>query len=155
MSTINDQHIVYAGEAILFSWGDTSKGGRKVTLTLPPDADTHPFRDFAITEGKNAGQRFQVVFVQVGDDELPVEQQKRLSQQAALLCKDPAFRKFAAERSISQIETEEECAQWMYSGAGITSRKHFDTNKQAADWFITQCKLPYEAHCRMRDTRII
>lgn len=155
MGTINDQHIVYAGEAILKNWGDTSQSGRTVTLILPPDADTHPFRDFAIQQGKNAGQRFQVVFVEVGDDELPVEQEKRLSQQAALLCKDPAFRRFAAERSISVIETEEDCAQWMYSGANITSRKQFDTDKRAADWFMTQCKLPYEAHRRLIDNRII
>lgn len=155
MSSITDQHIVFAGEAILLNWGDTSSRGRTVTLKLPEDADTHPFRDFAITEGKKAGQRFQVVFVQVGDDELPVEQQRRLSQQAAILCKDAGFRAFIAERSISQVDTEEDAKQWMCSGAGISSRKEFDTNKRAADWFMTQCKLPYEAHRRMIDNGII
>lgn len=149
------QHIVYSGECLLVNWGDTSSRGRTVTLELPQDSDTHPFRDLAIRSGKQAGQRFAIVVVQINDDESPVVQEKKLSVQAALLCKDAGFRSFIAERSISAVETEDDAKQWMCSGAGITSRKAFDQNKQAADWFITQCKLPYEAHRKMIDNGIL
>jgi hypothetical protein len=145
MTTISDKHTVYAGEARLMNWADTSSRGRTVTFELPPDSDTHPFRDLAIRQGKKAGQRFMLAVVQIDDQEEPVEQQKRLSQQAAILCKDETFWQFAAERSISKIDSEASCRAWMLSGAGITSRKEFDTNNRAADWFISQCKLPFEA----------
>lgn len=150
-----NQHIVYSGEALLVNWGDTSTRGRTLTLELPQDTDSHPFRDLSIRSGKKAGQRLAIVVVQIGDDEAPVVQEKKLSQQAAILCKDESFRNFMAERSISQLDTEEDAKNWMCSGAGVNSRKAFDTNKQAADWFITQCKLPYEAHRRMINNGII
>lgn len=149
------QHVVYQGEALLVNWGDTSSRGRTVTLELPQEDETHPFRDLAIRSGKQAGQRFALVVVQVGDDEQPVVQEKKLSAQAAILCKDAGFRSFIAERSISVVETEEDAKNWMCSGAQVTSRKAFDTNSRAADWFLTQCKLPYEAHRKMIDNGIL
>lgn len=150
-----EKHVVYSGEGLLLNWGDTSSRGRTVTFELPQDDESHPFRDMAIRSGKQAGQRLMLAVVQISDQEEPVVQEKRLSQQAAILCRSSGFREFIAERSISSVETEDAAKQWMLTGAGITSRKEFDTNKQAADWFLTQCKLPYEAHRKMIDNGIL
>lgn len=155
MSTITDKHMVYSGEALLKNWGDTSTSKRTVTLELPDDGELHPFHALAVRQGKRAGQRLMIAVVQVGDQEEPVVQEKTLSQQAAILCRDSGFREFIQDRSICLLETEEDVAQWMYHGAGITSRKAFDNDTRAANWFITQCKMPYESHRRMIDSNIL
>ena len=158
MYDITHKHVVYKGEALLVNWGDTSTRGRTVTLELPlgPDApETHPFRDLAVRSGKQAGQRLAIMVVQINDDETPVIQEHKLSVQAALLCKDPDFRKFMQGRSIATLDTEEDMKQWMYHGAGIKSRAAFDHDTKAANWFITQCKMPYEAHRKMIDSNIL
>lgn len=144
MSEFNtDTHTVYSGEAQLLGWSETSTRGRTITLQLPEDTDTHPFRDFSIRSGKRAGQRFAVVFVQIGDDEQPVSQEIRLSQRAAILCKDQLFWSWAAERSICTIESEDDARSWLLNGAGIKSRKEFDTSRAAADWLIHMVINPF------------
>jgi hypothetical protein len=144
--SITDKHMVFSGECTR---------GRTVTVELPDDGELHPFHALAVRQGKKAGQRLAIVVIQIGDQEEPVVQEHKLSQQAAILCRDPGFRSFIQDRSISLLETEEDVRQWMYHGAGITSRKAFDNDTRAANWFNTQCKMPYEAHRRMIDSNIL
>lgn len=155
MYDITHKHVVYKGEALLVNWGETSTRGRTITLELPQETETHPFRDLAVKSGKQSGQRLAIMVVQIGDDEQPVIQEHKLSVQAALLCKDPDFRTFMQGRSIAILDTEEDMKQFMYAGAGIKSRAAFDSDTRAANWFITQCKMPYEAHRKMIDSRIL
>jgi hypothetical protein len=55
---------LYSGEAICKRWGDSSSGGRTVTLQLEDGGD-HPFRGYE-------GERFAIVVVAIGNDEKPM-----------------------------------------------------------------------------------
>lgn len=56
---------LYSGEAICKRWGDSSSGGRTVTLQLE-DGGPHPFRGYE-------GERFAIVVVPIGNDEKPMK----------------------------------------------------------------------------------
>lgn len=56
---------LYSGEAICKRWGDSSSGGRTVTLQLEDGGD-HPFRGYE-------GERFAIVVVPIGNDEKPMK----------------------------------------------------------------------------------
>lgn len=59
---------IYADEALLVRWGDSSTSGRTITLQLQEHGD-HPFR--GLPSGKN-GQRVMIAVTLIGDDEQPV-----------------------------------------------------------------------------------
>lgn len=56
---------LYSGEAICKRWGDSSSGGRTVTLQLE-DGGEHPFRGYE-------GERFAIVVVPIGNDDKPMK----------------------------------------------------------------------------------
>jgi hypothetical protein len=135
--------IAVKSEVQLLGWSETSTRGRTVTFNLPMDETTHPFKDYAIKSGKQAGHRFMMVLVEIDDQDQPVKQVARLSQQAAVLCKDRQFWQWAGERSISDINSEDDARSWLLNGCGITSRSQFDTSRTAADWLQHMVITPY------------
>lgn len=135
--------VAVNSEVQLLGWSETSTRGRTVTFQLPMDETTHPFKDYSIKSGKTAGHRFQMVLVELDDQERPVRQEQRLSQQAAVLCKDRQFWQWAAERSICDISSQEDARSWLLNGCGIASRSQFDTNRQAADWLQHMVLTPF------------
>ena len=62
----------YQGEVQLAGWGETHTGGCKVTLWLPSAEDLEPFKALTARKGNTAGHRFMAAFVEIGDDEMPV-----------------------------------------------------------------------------------
>lgn len=148
-------------EVQLLRWSDSSSNGRTVTFQLPRDGEfdptenPHPLAVYAAKSGRNAGHRFMMVLVELGDDEQPVVQQKAASQQAAILCKDMMFWEWAAERSICTIENEEDARQWILNGAGITSRKQLDTNRAANDWFRHMILHPFQQYIKTISERVL
>lgn len=139
--------VAVKSEVQLLSWAESSTRGRTVTFLLPPDDHgEHPLKEYGIKSGKTAGHRFLMVLVEIDDQEQPVKQEARLSQQAAILCRDRQFYHWAAERSISVIEDEADARNWLLSGARISSRKEFDTNRSAADWLQHQVLAPFAAY---------
>jgi hypothetical protein len=147
--------VALSTEVWLKSWTEND-AGRFVRFELPPgDGDTaHPMAAFYSSKKKGEGKRFQMVLVEIGDDEKPVVQQ-RLSQRAAVLCKDRQFWQWAAERSLCDINSEEDARSWLLSGCRIVSRSQFDTSKQAADWLQTCVLIPYEAYLNTVSKNII
>jgi hypothetical protein len=139
---------------MLLSWAESSSRGRTVTFMLPEDEETHPFKDFSMKQGKRAGQRFMAVLVQIGDDEQVVPQQ-RPSQIAALLCKDPLFWRWATERSFDTIDSEDGARNYLCSGAGIDSRKKFDTNRAAFDWLMHMVVTPFNTYRTTVNTKLM
>jgi hypothetical protein len=125
----------WKGEAMLLGWSETSTRGRTATFLLPEDDDHHPFKDCTIKQGKRAGQRFAVVFVQIGEDERPVPQQRNVSQQAAVLCKDELFWRYADERSFDSIVSEHAARVYLCGLLGIKSRSELDTDRAKAAAF--------------------
>jgi len=60
-------------EAMLLNWSETANGGAKIVLQLADPDDLEPFRRMTLAKGKRAGQRLGCAFVEIGDDEKPVE----------------------------------------------------------------------------------
>ena len=95
------------------------------------------------------GTRYQAVIVEIGDDEQPVvqkpENKHRLSQQAAILCNEPAFRTFLA-RDCSDIHMFDICMaeDAVRDFCVVMSRSEFDTNAEAAARW-RDLKAEYEA----------
>lgn len=126
-----DQIVAFQGEVLLLNWGDTSTRGRTATLQLADEGEEHPFKHFAI--GKKAGRRFMAVFVEIGDDERPVE--KTPSQVCFLLCRDEMFQHFLAERSFVPIDDEQSARAHILEACGIKSRSSIDKDIRArAHW---------------------
>jgi hypothetical protein len=80
-------------EVRLIRWSESSTAGRTITIELPPDAgEGHPFKGFPT--GHAHGQRFQMSFVPIGDDENHLEQNTAKAElRAALLASEAADRK--------------------------------------------------------------
>lgn len=65
-------NTTYQGEVQLAGWSETHTGGCKVTLWLPSSEDLEPFKSLTARKGNTAGHRFMAAFVEIGDDEQPV-----------------------------------------------------------------------------------
>lgn len=96
---------VYADEALLLRWGDSSTNGRTVTFQLHEATEGNPFR--GLPSGKN-GQRVMIAVTLIGDDEQPaapadVKRDKSPADKAIakahILADDPAFQDWAASRN--------------------------------------------------------
>lgn len=115
-------------ETMLLQWAESSTRGRTITLLLPEDIETHPFRDYTIKSGKRAGQRFMAVFVEINDDETPV---KPVSTEAVMLCKQREFWDWASSQQWAVVSNEEEAIDWLYARLGIKSRSELNTDEHA------------------------
>lgn len=130
---MTEKTTFWHGEVQLLGWSETNTRGRTVTLQLNEDDEVHPFKYSNTPKGKTSGKRFAVVFVEIGDDELPVE--KTPSQLAFLYCKDREFWDWANDHSFDTIDNEDAARAHILNACGITSRGQLDTNQKAyATW---------------------
>jgi hypothetical protein len=162
MSDVKPQHIVFQGEMQLAGWQETHSGGAKVTFWLPSSDDLDPFRTLTSRKGKIAGHRLAVVMVEIGDDELPVDQQPdavaqaakggQLAKLAGVLCNDPRFIGFLySERAdlvdavpIMEFSDESEmAAEVVRRACGVKSRAELDHNETAAKIFHSTFRVPF------------
>lgn len=130
----------YQGEAMLLRWGDNNTAGRTVTFQIEEDSPLHPFKGFP--SGKN-GQRFMLAVVPLNDEQMPDDdamakaEKKRFrdlprSQQAGMLCADPAFQAFL------RASNSEDAAKAVRAWCGVNSRAEFDRHGDgsAESWDI-------------------
>lgn len=136
--------IAFQGEVMLLGWAETSTRGRTITLQLGPDGEAHPFATARTKSGKTSGQRYQIVMVEIGDDERPVE--KTPAQMAFLLCKDPQFWRFLDERSFVTVDSEDAARACICEGCGVTSRSQLDKDIGARQAWLTQFYNPWTAY---------
>jgi hypothetical protein len=141
-------------EVQLLNWSETATGGSKVVLQVD---DLDPWRLLQRKEGKTAGTRFMAVFVEIGDDEQPVQEepatinnaQGPLCQWAVMRSREPAFQQFMEQFDGSacaeSMPTEEMCKQLVLQVCGISSRKELDSNPIAARIFRERIMLPWAA----------
>lgn len=139
--TENDPIIAFQGEVQLLGWGETNTRGRTITLGLPSEGDGHPFSEARTKQGKKTGQLYQIVMVEIGDDNRPVE--KTPAQMAWLLCQKPAFQHWLNERSFVQIDDEDSARAFICEGCGIKSRSELDTNPIARSAWLVQFYNPW------------
>lgn len=136
--------IAFQGEVMLLDWSETAKGGRKIVLGLDAEGDTHPFALARTRQGRQSGQRYAIVMVEIGEDERPVE--KTHAQMAFLLCKDPTFWHFLNERSLAVIDSEEAAKAHVLEGTGATSRSEFDKDPAKRSAWLTVFYNPWTAY---------
>lgn len=88
------------------------------------------------------GTRFQAAFVEIGDDELPIEKpekQKRdwtelkPSAQAAIRCNEPVFWSYLREHLYYPVNTADEAAETVRKICGVNTRAAFNSNEKAND----------------------
>jgi hypothetical protein len=138
-----DPIIAFQGEVQLLGWSETNTRGRTITLQLDNSTEGHPFATAVSKSGKKSGTRYQIVMVEIGDDERPVE--KTPSQMAFLLCKDRAFQHFLNERSFATVDSEDSARACICEGCGVTSRSQLDTNPAARSAWLQQFYNPWTA----------
>lgn len=71
---MNDKHIVFKGEVQLKGWEIKHNTGTGLAFWCADEADIEKLKDMTARKGKQSGQRMMMVLVEIGDDELPVEQ---------------------------------------------------------------------------------
>jgi len=130
---VSETPVAWQGEAMLLQWAESSTRGRTITLLLPEDEDTHPFRDYTFKSGKRTGQRFMCVFVALGDDDQP--EAPSLVSEAAVLCRTPTFWHWADGQSFQSIDSEPSARDWLCEQLSIGSRSELATNERAATQF--------------------
>jgi hypothetical protein len=136
-STENGVPVIYAGEAQLLSWSDTSTAGPKIVLALPDEDALEAFK--RLTMGRKAGQRFMMAITLLGDDEKPAHVPNALMKSAAMVCKSNEFHRYVAEMRGEEFESPEErdeqAAAFVREYCGVSSRSELDTNDSAARKF--------------------
>lgn len=152
----------------VMNWGESATSGAWVKFWLNPE-DLDAFRAIQCRSGKNAGQRFMGVLVEIGDDEQPVAYQNAttaaqqaetvagntvsspagakpvggpLARLAGMLCANPKFQEWACG---SGVKSGERAAAWVRDICGIESRADLDHNEAAAETFHKDIRLPFLA----------
>lgn len=156
--------ILFQGEMQLARWSESSQNGAMVTFWIHPD-DLESFKHLKARAGKNAGQRLGVVVVEIADDEAivpaappapaPTAYPKARVGKVAMLavgyCNNPDFQRWAASQIDGSDEAGPEvCKTFILETCGIfakhgekASRKHLDTDGEAATLFEQKIRRPY------------
>ena len=102
--------------------------GYILTLSLHPDEIPEELlRDFV-------GARYACALVRIQDDESPTPYTNRV-QKAGMLCRNPAFQEFIADRLVGRSVNEDQTAAALCKQCGITSRSELNGNVQAQEIF--------------------
>lgn len=156
MST-TDSMIAFKDEVMLAGWSDSHNGSPKVTFFLRDSSALEAFRHLTVAKGKQAGHRFAMVLVEIGDDEQPVNQQDKkggaLTKLAAMFCTQERFWQWARltdedcwKRAEALAMTEkpiEVSAEWIRLQCGVKSRRELDSNQSASKIFHEKIRIPY------------
>ena len=144
-------------EAMLLNWSETANGGAKIVLQLADPGDLEMFKLMTLAKGGRAGQRLGCAFVEIGDDEKPVEPRKPgagpLAQLAGRWCEDKQFQTwlantFAAMWNATQtppFESEAAAANVVRALCGVASRRELDTNPNAGRTFHKLIREPFHS----------
>jgi len=102
--------------------------GYVLTLSIHPDeVPEEILRDFV-------GARYACALVRIQDDETPTQYVNRV-QKAGMLCRNPSFQEFIAERLVGHSVNEDQAAAVLCKQCGITSRSELNGNAQAQETF--------------------
>lgn len=158
---------VFDGEVQLLRWSETSNQGATITLQLSNAADLERFKLMTLAKGKQAGQRLMAAMVEIGEDEQPVAQPEKQSQEpkakpgelcimACTFCADPVFRRWITEvfnpRGVI-CNTEEGAKDFILETCEIDSRKKLDQFSSAAHAFHTEIRKPFLEWKEQRSAR--
>lgn len=164
MTVIGKDKPMFQGEVMLMSGGQPLGQGFWVSFWLDDEADHHPFAGYRGRKGDRPGDMFSAAFVELDDDDQPIDQAKRdkveeaharagqkLSQYCYMLCNNELFLNYLEERalvnnkprSIHWWAKDDRVARWVRWRCNIESRSELDYNKEAAKIFHEQIREPY------------
>lgn len=146
-------------EVMLVDWTENA-GGRSVKFWVDPDPDRHPFEALRRPVGGTTGDTLMVALVELGDDDTVQSQtemdekgrpKQRLSNLAAMMCREPAFHAFLAQHvKLKPGRTvkwnEEEATRWVRHVCEVESRSYLDRDPIAAAKFHEKVRKPYQAY---------
>jgi hypothetical protein len=150
---------LFAGEVQFCGYSDSHTQGPIVKFRLTDSDELAAFRAMTVAKGNQAGQRLMLAVALIGDGEepeAPPEPTTRhpvaaedgrmkpgpLCMEAILLCQNPRFREWCA------VDTEPQAREYLLEVCGIDSRKELDTDRMAADRFVSRIRLPFMAWMR-------
>ena len=97
--------------------------------------------DGALLKGMEQGQRFVMMLVKLGDDDMPAagegKERKpyKLSQLAGMLCADPQFWAFIKDSYGEACPDKDTAAQWVREACGVESRSFLDSVEASGTTF--------------------
>lgn len=99
----------------------------------------HPSDNVSAMLSAGINSRWQVVVVQLGDDDQPVTPEKPkggpISQRAGMLCGDERFQRWVGRSAIEAVAFGGNAADWLRARCGVESRAELDGNPEAAERF--------------------
>lgn len=122
-------YFTVACEAQVIDFSRRTHYGPWVKLRVP---------ETGILEGMQSGQRYTLLMVRIGDDEMPVSNEHkpyRLSQIAGMLCSQEDFRAWIKHAYGEDIPDKDAAAQWVRESCGVESRAYLDSVESAAEIF--------------------
>jgi hypothetical protein len=147
--------MVYSDELMLAAWGETP-AGQTVRFWLDEHAEVHPFARFKKRHGKTPGSTFQVIMVELTDDEQPVDQVKQsvverarkkqtLSQQAHLMITSPMFVQYLTETrsGVMKSWSPDTAKEYVKAVLKIESLSELDKSEMVAGRFHELVRKPY------------
>lgn len=161
---VGDETVFFQGEMMLAGGGNPLGQGMWVRFWLDDEADSHPFAGCAGRHGDEPGDLFEAAFVELDDDDQPINQKKRdrvekhkrrqggLCRWAATRSNDKLFLQYLSEnitmpdsksRPVSWWQRKDHVARWIRWTCQIESRADLDTNAKAAEHFHERIRRPY------------
>jgi hypothetical protein len=136
----------FQGEVQFRRYSDTSTQGQQIVFAV---ADREALEAFIGKEGK----RFMAVFVEIGDDEQPVQPAPRkdtrgpLCREACDYCEMPEFQEWVAIRTNARIGEdldEDRCKTFILFTCGLDrSRKELDEFPERGNRFTKDIRIPF------------
>jgi hypothetical protein len=153
----------WRGETMLAGGGNPLQAGMWVKFWFPDDDLDHPFSGCMARKKDEPGDLFDVVFVEIDDDESVIDEkeranaekgqrEQRLAQYAALLGTNELFLQWLSEtvlmpdnktREKEWWRAEDHIARWIRWICQIESRAELDRNAEAAQRFHDRVREPY------------
>jgi hypothetical protein len=141
----------FTGEAWLKSWKKSTHSALpEVTINLAEDEEIAPFESATVKKGKVAGQRYKVLFFEIGDDEEVVQEEPvklkggKLSIEAAGLCNNVNFQMYVNDY-YGHNPDKYGAADHIRSFCGVKSRAEIDHSLVAESKFYEMKQLFIDA----------
>jgi hypothetical protein len=147
---MSEIQTAFQGEMQLAGWSETHNGGCKVTFWLPDAAELEAFRALTVRKGSTAGHRFMAALVEIGDDELPVQQMEPEKPKGGLLAEltgrfrnDPKFWAWCRHTYGWRCESTEDAAAIIRLTCRVESCAELDHNRDAEAIFHREIRTPF------------
>lgn len=151
---------LYAGEMQLAGWSESHTGGAKVTFWLSGPDELAAFRALTVRKGNTSGQRMMAVFVEIGDNEEPVQPPAQPADKPSALgdvcyrtvqwCADPKFWDWINSTThngiLWHIKSEFDAKEFVCEICGVTSRKELDSDNEANKAWHRLIREPYRLY---------